>query len=110
MRARTGRRLTAGARRGRLALRRDFQNFAEPARTRRGLAADAGRVDLALRRGFQGCVEPPPTHRRRTADAAPVDLPLTLSRHEITLVELTPVADEPPPWWDEWRLPGGEAV
>lgn len=36
-----------------------------------------------------------------------MDLTLTLARHEVTLVELTPVDDETPPWWDERRLLGG---
>jgi xylan 1,4-beta-xylosidase len=35
-----------------------------------------------------------------------VDLELTLSRHEVTLVELTPIADETPQWWDDARLLG----
>lgn len=36
-------------------------------------------------------------------------LDLTLARHEITLVELTPVTDETPPWWDERRILGRPA-
>jgi hypothetical protein len=39
-----------------------------------------------------------------------VDLPLIPSRHEITLVELAPIADEIPPWRDERRLPGRKAA
>jgi xylan 1,4-beta-xylosidase len=35
-----------------------------------------------------------------------VDLALTLGRHEVTLVELTAVHDEIPPWWDGRRLLG----
>lgn len=35
-----------------------------------------------------------------------VDLDLTLARHEVTLVELTAVDDETPPWWDDDRLLG----
>jgi xylan 1,4-beta-xylosidase len=52
--------------------------------------------------------EPARDHRRLTAEAGRVDLPLTLARHEITLVELSPVRDETPPWWDERRLLGRE--
>ncbi|GAB2868492.1 cellulase family glycosylhydrolase [Streptomyces deserti] len=52
--------------------------------------------------------EPARSHRRLTAEGGRVDLPLTLGRHEVTLVELTPVQDETPPWWDERRLLGGE--
>jgi xylan 1,4-beta-xylosidase len=37
------------------------------------------------------------------------ELDLVLARHEITLVELTPVVDETPPWWDERRLLGRTA-
>jgi xylan 1,4-beta-xylosidase len=36
-----------------------------------------------------------------------VDLDLDLARHEVTLVELTAVTDETPPWWDESRTLGG---
>jgi len=36
-----------------------------------------------------------------------VDLDLTLSRHEVTLVELTAVRDETPEWLDDRRLFGG---
>ncbi|CAM5701386.1 hypothetical protein ACIGPN_12510 [Streptomyces afghaniensis] len=88
----------------------DARDCAVPARTCRGLAVDVGRDGLALRRGFQGFAEPPRTHRRRTADAGRVHLPLPLGRHEVVLVELTPVADEPPPRRDERRLPGREAA
>lgn len=35
-----------------------------------------------------------------------VDLDLTLARHEVTLVDITPVVDETPPWWDDRRLLG----
>jgi xylan 1,4-beta-xylosidase len=48
--------------------------------------------------------EPARSHQRLAAEEGRVDLHLTLSRHEITLVELTPVDDEAPPWWDERRL------
>ncbi|MFH9065020.1 hypothetical protein ACH4GM_27915 [Streptomyces coeruleorubidus] len=53
-----------------------------------------------------------PTCRRLTADGGRVSLPLPLplGRHEVALVGLTPVADETPPWWDEWRLPGRAAA
>ena len=35
-------------------------------------------------------------------------LALTLARHEITLVEVSPVVEEAPEWWDERRLLGRE--
>ena len=37
-----------------------------------------------------------------------VELALSLGRHEVTLVEITAVTDETPPWWDERRLLGRE--
>ncbi|WP_326663088.1 hypothetical protein [Streptomyces canus] len=33
-------------------------------------------------------------------------LDLTPARHEITLVEVTPVVEEAPEWWDHRRLLG----
>ena len=30
----------------------------------------------------------------------------TLSRHEVSLIELTPVVDQTPTWWDEDRILG----
>ncbi|MFF9752942.1 xylan 1,4-beta-xylosidase [Streptomyces sp. DH-12] len=53
--------------------------------------------------------EPARGHGRLPVEDGRTDLTVTLARHEITLVELTPVDDETPPWWDERRLLGGEA-
>ncbi|GAA2535576.1 MULTISPECIES: GH39 family glycosyl hydrolase [Streptomyces] len=53
--------------------------------------------------------EPARGHHRLPVEDGRADLTLTLARHEITLVELTPLVDETPPWWDERRLLGGEA-
>ncbi|WP_328917453.1 MULTISPECIES: GH39 family glycosyl hydrolase [unclassified Streptomyces] len=50
--------------------------------------------------------EPARTHRALPVDAGRVDCDLTLGRHEVTLLELTPVTDETPPWWDDRRLLG----
>jgi xylan 1,4-beta-xylosidase len=50
--------------------------------------------------------EPARSHRRLPVEDGRVDLLLTLTRHEITLVELSPLVDETPPWWDERRLLG----
>ncbi|GAA2426549.1 GH39 family glycosyl hydrolase [Streptomyces glaucus] len=50
--------------------------------------------------------EPARDHRRLPAADGRVDLDLTLSRHGIALVELEPVEDQAPPWWDERRLLG----
>lgn len=52
--------------------------------------------------------EPARHHSRLPVRDARVTLDLTLGRHEVTLVELTPVEDETPPWWDERRLLGRE--
>lgn len=40
-------------------------------------------------------------HQALTVRAGRVELDLALDRHEITLVEISPVVDETPPWWDE---------
>ncbi|MFF3848764.1 glycosyl hydrolase [Streptomyces sp. NPDC002328] len=52
--------------------------------------------------------EPARSHRRTPLADGRADLRLTLARHEITLVELTPLTDETPPWWNERRLLDGE--
>ncbi|MEH1099514.1 GH39 family glycosyl hydrolase [Micromonospora sp. CPCC 205561] len=53
--------------------------------------------------------EPARTHRALPVTAGRVDVDLTLARHEVTLVEITPVRDETPPWWDGGRLLGRPA-
>ncbi|MFI6821145.1 xylan 1,4-beta-xylosidase [Micromonospora sp. NPDC050187] len=50
--------------------------------------------------------EPARTHRSLPVVDGRVALDLTLARHEVTLVEVSPVRDETPPWWDEGRLLG----
>ena len=35
-----------------------------------------------------------------------IDLPLTLARHEVTLIEIDPVRDETPSWLDDRRILG----
>jgi xylan 1,4-beta-xylosidase len=50
--------------------------------------------------------QPVREHHRAPVTDGRVALDLTLSRHEVTLVELSPVVDETPPWWDESRLLG----
>ena len=104
------RRHRAGIGRHDLALRRGVQDCVEPVRACRRSAADVGRVGVALRRGVRDCVEPVRACRRSAADVGRVHLPLPLGRRGVTLVELTSVADETPPWWDEWRRPGREAA
>ncbi|GAP50436.1 4-beta-xylosidase [Streptomyces azureus] len=92
------------------ALRCCFRGLAEPACTRGWLVGDAGGVGCVLRCCFRGLAEPVCTRGWLAGDAGRVDRPVTLSRHEVTLVELTPVVDETSLWWDEWRLPGREAA
>ncbi|KUO20870.1 xylan 1,4-beta-xylosidase [Streptomyces dysideae] len=53
--------------------------------------------------------EPARHHLRLPVEEGRVDLDLTLARHEVTLVELSPVEEEAPPWADEGRLLGREA-
>ncbi len=56
--------------------------------------------------------EPARSHQSLPIAGGRIDLDLTLARHEVTLLEITAVTDETPPWWDESRLlglaPGGE--
>ncbi|WFE23778.1 xylan 1,4-beta-xylosidase [Solwaraspora sp. WMMD937] len=50
--------------------------------------------------------EPARSHRALPVVDGRVDVDLTLARHEVTLVEITPVVDETPPWSDDRRLLG----
>jgi xylan 1,4-beta-xylosidase len=50
--------------------------------------------------------EPARSHGRLPVVGGRVDLDLTLARHEVTLVEVTAVIDETPPWWDDSRMFG----
>ena len=50
--------------------------------------------------------EPGRQHLRLPVEDDRAVLDLTLARHEITLVEVTPVVEEAPEWWDERRLLG----
>jgi xylan 1,4-beta-xylosidase len=50
--------------------------------------------------------EPVRSHCALPIVAGRVELDLVLARHEITLVEITAVVDETPPWWDDRRLLG----
>ncbi|MDH6587886.1 xylan 1,4-beta-xylosidase [Streptomyces sp. SAI-133] len=53
--------------------------------------------------------EPGRRHLRLPVEDDRAVLDLTLARHEITLVEVSAVVAEAPPWWDERRLLGREA-
>ncbi|WUH92914.1 xylan 1,4-beta-xylosidase [Streptomyces sp. NBC_00433] len=50
--------------------------------------------------------EPARSHHSLPVAGGRADCDLVLGRHEVTLLELTPVHDETPPWWDESRLLG----
>ncbi len=50
--------------------------------------------------------EPARSHRALPVTGGHVELDIALGRHEVTLLELTPVADETPPWWDDRRILG----
>jgi xylan 1,4-beta-xylosidase len=50
--------------------------------------------------------EPARRHARLPIEDGRVTLGLHLSRHEVTLAEVTAVTDETPPWWDDDRLLG----
>jgi xylan 1,4-beta-xylosidase len=51
--------------------------------------------------------EPGRSHLRLPIEEFRADVDLTLERHEVTLVELSPVTEESPDWWDEGRILGG---
>ncbi|MFG1810063.1 xylan 1,4-beta-xylosidase [Streptomyces sp. NPDC049040] len=67
----------------------------------RPASPDRRRLD-ALREA----AEPARTHRSLPVSGGRADCDLVLGRHEVTLLELTPVTDETPSWWDEGRLLG----
>jgi len=52
--------------------------------------------------------EPTRRHTSLPVVSGRVDLDVTLEQHEVTLIELSAVADETPPWWDPRRLLGGQ--
>ncbi|WCN79119.1 hypothetical protein [Micromonospora sp. LH3U1] len=89
-----------------------------------------GRFELALRRDYQDSlaliqrdighggygllthrqIKKPTYHLYAASEEAGnggrVEVDLTLSRHEVTLLELSAVVDETPPWWNADRLLG----
>ncbi|MGW7219633.1 GH39 family glycosyl hydrolase, partial [Streptomyces sp. NPDC054826] len=67
----------------------------------RPLAPDHRRLD-ALREA----AEPARSHRSVPVTGGRADVDLVLARHEVTLLELTPVVDETPQWWSDDRLLG----
>lgn len=70
---------------------------------------ELGRPPSPTRRELEWLREaavPVRSHHRALVRDGRVDLDLTLARHEVTLVEVTPVVDRTPPWWDDRRLLG----
>ena len=53
--------------------------------------------------------EPARGHRAVPVVAGRAELNVRLARNEVTLLEVTPVVDETPPWWDDRRLLGRAA-
>ncbi len=51
--------------------------------------------------------EPGRSHLRLPVRESRATLDISLRRDEVTLVEVEPVVEEAPPWWDEGRLLGG---
>ncbi|WP_405475443.1 GH39 family glycosyl hydrolase [Streptomyces sp. NBC_00009] len=51
--------------------------------------------------------EPVRSHLRLPVRDFAAVVEIALEKNEVTLVELEPVAEEAPPWWDEGRLLGG---
>jgi xylan 1,4-beta-xylosidase len=43
------------------------------------------------------------SHQSLPVGAGRVELDLSLARHEVTLVEISPVIDGTPPWWESLR-------
>ncbi len=71
--------------------------------------AELGRPESVDRRQLdtlREAAEPARSHCRLPVVAGRVDLDLVLARHEVTLVEITPVIDQTPPWWDERLMLG----
>lgn len=50
--------------------------------------------------------EPVRSQRSLPVAGGRVELDITLARHEVTLLEISAVTDETPPWWDHNRLLG----
>jgi xylan 1,4-beta-xylosidase len=74
--------------------------------------AELGRPPSPTRRELdwlREAAQPVRSHQQVPVVAGRVNLDLTLDRHEVTLVELTPVVDHTPPWWDDRRLLGHNA-
>jgi xylan 1,4-beta-xylosidase len=55
---------------------------------------------------LRDAAEPVRRHQSLPVVAGRVEVDLDLTRHEVTLLEVTPVVDETSPWWDDDRLLG----
>jgi xylan 1,4-beta-xylosidase len=72
---------------------------------RMGRPASPDRRQLAA---LYEAAEPARSHRALPLAGGRVEVDLVLARHEVTLLELSAVRDETPPWWDDRRLLGLE--
>ena len=79
------------------------QGNARTAWQRMGSPRSPGRHRLDV---LHEAAEPVRQHLRLPVEDDRTVLDLTLTRHEITLVEVSPLAEETPEWWDERRLLG----
>jgi xylan 1,4-beta-xylosidase len=68
-----------------------------------GRPASPDRRQLAA---LREAAEPARSHRALPVAGGRADVDLVLARHEVTLLELSPVRDETPAWWDDRRLLG----
>ncbi|GGN51014.1 xylan 1,4-beta-xylosidase [Actinoplanes campanulatus] len=69
----------------------------------RPLAPSPRQVDM-----LREAAEPARVHRNVPVVDGRAEIEIVLARHEVTLLELTPVVDETPPWWDDSRLVSGD--
>lgn len=70
---------------------------------------EMGRPQAPGKRGLDAlreAAEPARSHRSVPVAGGRADLDVVLGRNEVTLLELTPVVDETPEWWDDDRLFG----
>ncbi|MDI6099410.1 xylan 1,4-beta-xylosidase [Actinoplanes sp. NEAU-A12] len=71
---------------------------------------EMGRPPSPLPRQFdtlREAAEPARSHRRLPVRDGRVDMEIALARHEVTLLEITPVTGSAPPWWDDDDLLDG---
>ncbi|WP_433043032.1 GH39 family glycosyl hydrolase [Dactylosporangium sp. CS-033363] len=88
-------------------------SVSEEAGNARAAWAAMGRPASPLPRqldALREAAEPVRTHRSVPVVGGRVELDLVLGLHEVTLVEVSAVCDETPPWFDDARLFGGDVA